>query len=57
MTIRKALFTDQEAIWDIFQDVVSRGDTYVFSPDITKEEALSLHVIGHDSEDHFTCHI
>lgn len=41
MTIRKALSSDQDTIWDIFREVVSHGDTYVFSPDITKEEALS----------------
>lgn len=41
MTIRKALSSDQDTIWDIFREVVSHGDSYVFSPDITKEEALS----------------
>ena len=40
--IRSAKSTDFDAIWKIFHQVVSQGDTYVFSPDITKEEAHSI---------------
>ena len=31
-----------DAIWEIFHDVVKRGDTYTYPPDITKQEALDL---------------
>lgn len=40
--IRKALSTDQEAIWNISKEVISKGDTYTFNPDSTKEELLSF---------------
>lgn len=40
--IRKADVSDWDAIWPIFQAVVSQGDTYVYAPDTTKEEAFSL---------------
>ena len=33
-----------DAIWEIFHAVVKFGDTYVYSPDTTKEEALKLWV-------------
>ena len=38
--IRKALPRDDEAIWQIIQEVISTGDTYVFAPDSTREEML-----------------
>lgn len=41
MKIRKANISDQEQIWEIFREVVSHGETYVFSPDISKEDALA----------------
>jgi L-amino acid N-acyltransferase YncA len=31
---------DDEAVWQIFKAVVSTGDTYVFAPDISQEDAL-----------------
>lgn len=40
--IRKAVTSDEEAIWRIFHAVVQPGDTYAFAPDITRAEALSL---------------
>ncbi|MBI1729159.1 GNAT family N-acetyltransferase [Candidatus Acetothermia bacterium] len=42
MEIREAKSNDFEAIWNIFHQVVAKGDTYVFSPDISKEEARSV---------------
>lgn len=33
MKIRKATFDDKQQLWQIFQSVVSTGDTYVFLPD------------------------
>ena len=41
MNLRQATKADEDAIWDIFQAVVSPGDTYVFAPDISREEALA----------------
>ena len=41
IAIRKSTKQDADSIWNIFQAVVSRGDTYAFSPDITREAALS----------------
>jgi len=38
MTIRKAVKNDYEAIWNIFQQVISTGDTYVFNPDTPKQD-------------------
>ncbi|MGF1491107.1 MAG: GNAT family N-acetyltransferase [Microcoleaceae cyanobacterium] len=39
MRIRPAEEADFEQIWPIFHQVVSRGDTYTFSPKTTQEEA------------------
>lgn len=41
LTIRSATDADADEIWDIFQAVVSRGDTYAFDPSISREEALA----------------
>ncbi|MGD1918278.1 MAG: GNAT family N-acetyltransferase [Pleurocapsa sp.] len=41
ITIRKSTKEDAEKIWDIFQIVVARGDTYAFLPDISQAAALS----------------
>lgn len=41
MNIRKATDSDKNAVWEIFQEVVSHGDTYVFAPDISEEEAMA----------------
>lgn len=42
MEIRRASASDWEAIWSIFRAVVATGDTYVYAPDTTKEEAFAL---------------
>lgn len=39
MLIRAATENDFEGIWLIFQAVVANGDTYVFSPQATREDA------------------
>lgn len=36
ITIRKALATDFDEIWEIIRQVISTGDTYVFNPDSPK---------------------
>jgi ribosomal protein S18 acetylase RimI-like enzyme len=41
LQIRSAINADRDAIWQIFQSTVKRGDTYVFDPVISKEEALA----------------
>ena len=40
MLIRKATENDFDGIWSIFQAVVSKGDTYVFSPQATRQDAF-----------------
>jgi L-amino acid N-acyltransferase YncA len=40
LNIRQATDTDRDAIWEIFHEVVSAGDTYVFDPNTSREEAL-----------------
>jgi len=42
MEIRRATTTDWDAIWPIFQTVVAAGDTYVYAPETSKEEARAL---------------
>jgi L-amino acid N-acyltransferase YncA len=42
MIIRKAEDADFDAIWLIFHDVVSGGDTYPFYPETTKEETRAI---------------
>jgi len=39
MQIRKATEADFVAMWEIFHAVVASGDTYVFSPNTSREEA------------------
>jgi len=39
--IRAATQADADAIWSIFQAVVAPGDTYVFDPQMPREEALA----------------
>ena len=34
--------TDWAGIWEIFQDVISRGDTYTYAPDMSEEEAKNI---------------
>jgi L-amino acid N-acyltransferase YncA len=41
LTIREAADHDADAIWDIFHTVVASGDTYVFEPGTTRQEALA----------------
>ena len=38
--IRPAIPQDADAIWEIFQKVVARRDTYVFLPDTPRDEAV-----------------
>src|SRR5262245_2122581 len=39
--IRPANKTDSDAIWSIFHAVVAAGDTYVFDPQMSREDALA----------------
>jgi L-amino acid N-acyltransferase YncA len=41
LTIRAAIETDRDAIWEIFHAVVASGDTYAFDPRISREDALA----------------
>jgi L-amino acid N-acyltransferase YncA len=41
VTIREASEHDGDAVWDIFHEVVARGDTYVFEPETPRDEALA----------------
>jgi hypothetical protein len=40
--IRKAKDTDSEDVWNIFHQVVKRGDTFTFDPKSSKENCRSL---------------
>lgn len=40
--IRRAQDSDFEAIWTIFHEVVQGGDTYLYDPDTTREEARAI---------------
>lgn len=39
--IRIATDADHEAIWRIFHEVIAPGDTYVFAPETSREDALA----------------
>jgi ribosomal protein S18 acetylase RimI-like enzyme len=39
--IRPATDSDRDAIWKIFHGVVAAGDTYVFDPNTSREDALA----------------
>ncbi len=41
VAIREASEHDRDAVWEIFRSVVAAGDTYVFDPEIPREEALA----------------
>ena len=41
INIRLATDSDRDAIWNIFHEVVATGDTYVFDPNTSREEALA----------------
>lgn len=40
MLIRRASKSDFESIWSIFQVVIEPGDTYVFAPDTSRDDAF-----------------
>lgn len=40
--VRKAQESDFDAIWLIFHEVVQRGDSYAYDPDITRQQAHSI---------------
>lgn len=40
ITIREASGHDRDAVWEIFHAVVAGGDTYVFEPETTRDEAF-----------------
>ncbi len=40
--IRKAILTDYQDIWNIINEVISTGDTYVFAPESSKEKMLNF---------------
>ncbi|MES1219179.1 MAG: N-acetyltransferase [Bacteroidota bacterium] len=40
--IRKAIPPDYDTIWEIIQQVISTGDTYVFDPGSSKEKMLAF---------------
>jgi len=42
MQIREATTTDFDAIWPIFQEIASAGETYAYPREISKEEAERL---------------
>jgi L-amino acid N-acyltransferase YncA len=41
MEIRRATEDDFEALWPIFRAVIATGDTYVFAPETSREEAFA----------------
>jgi L-amino acid N-acyltransferase YncA len=41
MKIRPVTPDDADALWSIFHAVVAAGDTYVFAPDTSREDALA----------------
>jgi L-amino acid N-acyltransferase YncA len=41
LNIRAATDADRDVVWKIFQDVVFAGDTYVFDPNTSREDALT----------------
>jgi ribosomal protein S18 acetylase RimI-like enzyme len=41
VAIREASRHDRDAVWEILRAVVAAGDTYVFDPEIPREEALA----------------
>ena len=42
LNIRTAEASDFDSIWEIFRAVVAQGDTYVYDPSTTKEQARSI---------------
>jgi L-amino acid N-acyltransferase YncA len=41
MKIRAAIKADRDAIWNIFHQIVSSGDTYAFDPEMSRTAALA----------------
>lgn len=41
MTIRPARQSDRDAIWEIFREVITTGETYPLEPNISREDALA----------------
>jgi len=41
MQIRPAINADRDAIWNIFHEIITAGDTYAFDPQMPREEALA----------------
>jgi len=41
LRIRSAAETDRDAIWNIFHEIVSVGNTYALDPGMSREEALA----------------
>lgn len=41
LDLRKATPADHEPIWEIIQQVIASGDSYVFDPDSSKEKMLA----------------
>lgn len=41
MTLRPATLSDSDAIWGIFHEVIATGDTYVFDPAMSRDDALA----------------
>jgi hypothetical protein len=41
LRIRSAADSDRDAIWNIFHEVVTVGDTYALDPGMSREEALA----------------
>lgn len=46
MHIREATREDFDQIWPIFHEIVAAGETYAYSRDTTREQALSLWIDG-----------
>jgi ribosomal protein S18 acetylase RimI-like enzyme len=47
LDIRPATAADHDQVWKIFHEVVAVGDTYVWPPDTSREQALALWFLPH----------
>lgn len=45
LIIREAKDSDFDAIWEIFSFVISTGDSYIYTPQTTKEEAYNIWMV------------
>src|SRR5439155_21873745 len=41
MQIRPAIDADRDAIWKIFHEIISAGETYALDPKMSRQEALA----------------